>query len=85
VIAAKLLLAAVFALIGLWLWRMANSWSESDEIPKDWVESIDPHPVGRDDPHFGKAVAWQKLMAIMAWFFAGLFVLSIGFEMTGNL
>ena len=84
-IAAKLLLAVVFALIGLWLWRMANRWSDNGEISKEWVESIDPQPVGRDDPHFGKAVAWQKLMALMAWFFAGLFVLSIGFELTGNL
>ncbi|TMM49694.1 hypothetical protein [Qipengyuania marisflavi] len=81
----KLFLAAVFALIGLWLWRMANRWSMDGEIPKEWVKSIDPQPVARDDTHFGKVVAWQKLMALMAWFFAGLFVLSIGFELTGNL
>ncbi len=84
-IAVKLVLSAVFALIGLWLWRMADRWSENGKIPKEWVESINPQSVGRDDPHFGKAVAWQKLMALMAWFFAGLFVLSIGFELTGNL
>ena len=84
-IAVKLVLSAVFALVGLWLWRMANTWSENGKIPKEWVESIDQQPVGRNDPHFGTAGAWQKLMALMAWLFAGLFVLSIGFELTGNL
>ena len=84
-IAIKLLLLAFFALLGVWLWRMANRWSAEGEIPKEWVESLDPQPVGRDDRHFSKAVAWQKVMALFAWFFAGLFVLSIGFELTGNL
>ncbi|MXO50811.1 hypothetical protein GRI42_05765 [Erythrobacter gaetbuli] len=84
-IVLKVLLAAVFALIGLWLWRMARRWSVNEEIPKEWVESIHPQPAGRDDPNFGKAVAWQELMALMAWLFAGLFVLSIGFELTGKL
>ena len=81
----KVFLAAFLALIGLWLWRMANSWSTEGEIPKDWVESVDPQPVHRDDPHFDKAVAWQKIMAILVWFFSGLFIVSIGFELTGNL
>ncbi len=64
---------------------MANSWSTKGEIPKEWVESIDSQPVGRDDPDFSKAVAWQKFMAVMVWFFAVLFVLSMAFELAGKL
>jgi len=85
VIVVKLLLAAFFALLGLWFWRMANRWSADGEIPKEWLDSVEPQPVGRDDRHFSRAVAWQKMMALLAWFFAGLCVLSIGFELTGNL
>jgi hypothetical protein len=85
VIVVKLFLTAVFALIGLWLWGMGKRWSADDEIPKEWVESVDPQPVGRDDPHFGKVVVWQKIMAFLAWFFGGLCFVSIGFELTGNL
>ncbi|MCL4673742.1 MAG: hypothetical protein KJZ64_12590 [Sphingomonadaceae bacterium] len=84
-IVAKLLLAAFFVMLGLWFWRMANRWLANSEIPQEWVELVDPKPVRRDDRYFGRTAAWQKVMALLAWFFAGLFVLSIGFELTGTL
>jgi preprotein translocase subunit SecG len=85
VIVAKAFLATLFAVIGLWLWRMASTWSTNGKIPKDWVESVDPLPVCPDDPHFVNAIAWQKIMAVLAWLFVGLFVISIALELTGNL
>ena len=84
-IIAKLFLATLFFAIGLWIWRLANRWSANGEIPKEWIEAAKPKAARRDDPYFGKTVMWQKLMAVLAWLFAGLFVLSIVFELTGKL
>ncbi|MCD1621437.1 hypothetical protein [Citromicrobium bathyomarinum] len=64
---------------------MANRWSANGEIPKDWVEAAEPQPVSLGERGFRDVVIWQKILAVLAWFFAALFVISIGLELTGFL
>jgi len=63
---------------------MANRWSKNGEIPKDWVEAVEPQPVRRSERGYRAMIVWQKAMAVFAWLFAGLFIVSIGFELIGN-
>ncbi|WP_341711637.1 hypothetical protein [Erythrobacter sp.] len=82
-IIAKAFFAALLAVFGLWLWRLAERWSSAGEIPKDWVDSVEPRPISSRDSNFGMAVVWQKAMAALFWVFASLCVISIGLELTG--
>ena len=73
--------AIVFGLLGLGLWRQGEGWKQQGEIPKDWVEAIEPKPVLKGEPGFHAAVTWQKTMSVVAWFFAALCILSVIFQL----
>ncbi|MES2337179.1 MAG: hypothetical protein V4537_03670 [Pseudomonadota bacterium] len=82
-IVAKLCAAAVLAAVGLQFWKTATRWSEQGEVPEEWIESVKPSPLRRDEPSFGPMIVWQKAMAVMIFFFAGLCVLSVPLQLLG--
>lgn len=84
-IALKLFLGLTFAGLGVWLWRRADRWNARGAIPKDVVEAREPRSWRRSDRGFGLAIAWERMMAILAWAFAALVVVSIGLQLEGFL
>lgn len=84
-IALKLLLGLACVGLGVWLWRRADRWNEQGVIPKDAVEARQPRRWLRSDRGFGAAIAWERMMAILAWAFAALFMASIILELAGFL
>ena len=84
-IALKLFLGLAFAGLGVWLWRRADHWNRLGVVPEDSVEAKRPRPWLRSDRGFGAAIAWERMMAILAWVFAALFMVSTGIELIGFL
>lgn len=82
-IVLKIFLAATLAAIGLWMWRLADRWDEQGEIPSEWVEGSKLHTVKRMDRGFRSSLIWQKIMAILAWLFGALIVISIILQLMG--
>ncbi|OHD09135.1 MAG: hypothetical protein A3E77_15975 [Sphingopyxis sp. RIFCSPHIGHO2_12_FULL_65_19] len=84
-IAVKAASAIALSLLGLWFWRQAATWHDQGEIPEEWVEMRRPRPWRRADKGFRAAVVWQRVMAVLVWFFALMFVASIALQIFGVL
>jgi hypothetical protein len=84
-IIVKIFGIVVFGILGRGLWRQGNKWKANGEIPKEWVEAKVPKPVLRGESGFYAAIAWQKAMGVLVWFFAALLALSIVLQLMGIL
>ena len=79
----KALAGMIFAVIGLRFWRIANEWNENGEVPKGFIEDVDPKPLLKGERGFQAAISWQRFTSVLIFMFAGLFALSIILQLMG--